>query len=157
MQLIDLSPNLTVDADKIIGIRATDSYDINLLLFKDGATMTISLDEARVLRTYAKPDATVLTESMKYDLMLFLQSFLDHYFKGYMVRLKKDAPLNNDEGVVDEGADEKSETQSGWKTKFGDDVVAYLMHGHSTKEAAENFGISERTVYRYMKERRIAK
>ena len=74
-----------------------------------------------------------------------------------MVRLKKDAPLNNDEGVVDEGADEKSETQSGWKTKFGDDVVAYLMHGHSTKEAAENFGISERTVYRYMKERRIAK
>ena len=113
MQLIDLSPNLTVDADKIIGIRATDSYDINLLLFKDGATMTISLDEARVLRTYAKPDATVLTESMKYDLMLFLQSFLDHYFKGYMVRLKKDAPLNNDEGVVDEGADEKSETQSG--------------------------------------------
>ncbi len=160
MQLLDLSASLTVDVDKVIAIRSTESYDLFILVFKGGDTITITLEESLLLRAFSRKETQILSDMMKKEVSDYLRDFLDKYFESHLrgeSKSIKESIECDDFEITPEEVSEESSVTTGWKARFGDEVIAYLESGHSVKQAAGEFGISERTVYRYMRERNVSK
>lgn len=153
MNLVDLSPTLTIDVDKVIGIRASDDYNKMLLLFKGGDTMSISLEESYVLRRYSGSGDSRLSEALKDELGTYITEVLTKFFS------KKGLAANYQTGAASETINTPTQNPDKsiqhWKEDLTDSLITYLREGHTVKETADHFGMSERTAYRYLKNRKI--
>lgn len=152
MNLVDLSPSLSIDVDKIIGIRDADTPDKKVLLLKGGDLLTITSDESILLRHYAFNSSQPISTKLKNEIFSIISACLDEYLSGKIIM--SSSPRYQAPEEVERL--ESAEPSNHWKQSFSDNIVSYIVkENHSVKEAAEYFGVSERTVYRYLKEREI--